>query len=163
MGRRFKQYLVGDCYVCKACDTDLAACSDLISTNFQGAHGAAVLIARLVNVRHGVEQHKTLATGQHTIAAMQCNGCDAALGWKYIDASVQAQKYKIGHWLLEATLIEKKSERRAAEAAAAAAPVEIAGDAALGADDDDNAQAGLVVLEDDDDDDASELEEIDEI
>lgn len=40
-------------------------------------------------------------TGWHTVADITCGTCASKLGWKYVDAKEQAQKYKVGKYILE--------------------------------------------------------------
>lgn len=40
-------------------------------------------------------------TGWHTVADITCGICASKLGWKYVDAKEQAQKYKVGKYILE--------------------------------------------------------------
>ncbi|CRK35816.1 hypothetical protein BN1708_016471, partial [Verticillium longisporum] len=37
-----------------------------------------------------------LVTGWHVVADITCAVCHAKLGWKYVDAREEAQKYKVG-------------------------------------------------------------------
>ncbi|KAK8098432.1 yippee zinc-binding/DNA-binding /Mis18- centromere assembly-domain-containing protein [Apiospora kogelbergensis] len=42
-----------------------------------------------------------LADRSHDVADITCNICHAKLGWKYVDAKEDAQKYKVGKYILE--------------------------------------------------------------
>lgn len=55
----------------------------------------------LVNVRVGRPENRQLVTGAHVVADIHCAVCGAKLGWKYVDAREQAQKYKVGKFILE--------------------------------------------------------------
>jgi hypothetical protein len=44
---------------------------------------------------------RTLVTGAHTVADVECRGCSAVLGWKYLAADEEAQRYKVGKFILE--------------------------------------------------------------
>ncbi|KAF2201305.1 yippee-domain-containing protein, partial [Delitschia confertaspora ATCC 74209] len=46
-------------------------------------------------------QPRHLVTGAHTVADIRCTICKSYLGWKYVDAEEEAQKYKIGKFILE--------------------------------------------------------------
>jgi hypothetical protein len=45
--------------------------------------------------------NRELLTGAHVVADVTCNICGSVLGWKYVDAKEQAQRYKIGKFILE--------------------------------------------------------------
>ena len=40
-------------------------------------------------------------TGQHTVSDISCAICGSILGWKYVEASEESQKYKVGKYILE--------------------------------------------------------------
>jgi hypothetical protein len=44
---------------------------------------------------------RQLVTGAHTVSDVSCKVCDTVLGWKYVDAEEDAQKYKVGKFILE--------------------------------------------------------------
>ncbi|KAK3326698.1 yippee zinc-binding/DNA-binding /Mis18, centromere assembly-domain-containing protein [Apodospora peruviana] len=55
----------------------------------------------LINVRVGRPENRQLVTGAHVVADIACAVCASKLGWKYVDAREQAQKYKVGKFILE--------------------------------------------------------------
>lgn len=40
-------------------------------------------------------------TGQHIVSDISCAICGSTLGWKYVEASEDSQKYKVGKFILE--------------------------------------------------------------
>ncbi|KAK1756714.1 yippee-like protein [Echria macrotheca] len=112
---------------CRTCSVDVAFVSQILSRGFSGRHGRAVLVAPprtqytpgcpgspvndnitpgsteadLINIRVGCSENRQLATGHHVVADIWCAICGTKLGWKYIDAHDQGQKYKIGKFILE--------------------------------------------------------------
>ncbi|KAK4213571.1 yippee-like protein [Rhypophila decipiens] len=116
---------------CNTCSTDIAFCSQIVSKGFTGRHGRAYLVsapsakattscpasplnkknnpkstkagtdADLVNIHVGRPENRQLVTGQHVVADISCIVCGSKLGWKYVDAREQAQKYKVGKFILE--------------------------------------------------------------
>ncbi|KAI9808729.1 MAG: hypothetical protein M1825_003881 [Sarcosagium campestre] len=107
---------------CQRCSAELCLTSQIISKGFTGRHGRAYLISGPAdssasasgNVRmHGsssstlpntithapVPRH--LVTGAHTVSDISCALCGAALGWKYVAAEDEAQRYKVGKFILE--------------------------------------------------------------
>ncbi|KAK7744544.1 hypothetical protein SLS53_003429 [Cytospora paraplurivora] len=57
--------------------------------------------ANLVNVTVGRPEPRALVTGAHVVADITCATCGSKIGWKYVDAREQAQKYKVGKFILE--------------------------------------------------------------
>ncbi|KAK5659934.1 hypothetical protein OQA88_13399 [Cercophora sp. LCS_1] len=112
---------------CGTCAADLAYADQIVSKGFTGRHGRAYLVAPpstqatpscpsspvndnisgdnnesdLINIRVGRNENRQLVTGQHVVADIWCVICSTKLGWKYVDAKEQAQKYKVGKFILE--------------------------------------------------------------
>lgn len=107
---------------CSTCATDLAFTSQIVSKGFTGRYGRAYLVAAppppqkkggakrrdrktgagdLINVRVGKPETRLLVTGSHVVADISCAICHAKVGWKYVDAKEEAQKYKVGKFILE--------------------------------------------------------------
>eukprot|EP01100_Stratorugosa_tubuloviscum_P013505 TRINITY_DN678_c2_g1_i2.p1 TRINITY_DN678_c2_g1~~TRINITY_DN678_c2_g1_i2.p1 ORF type:complete len:111 (+),score=47.40 TRINITY_DN678_c2_g1_i2:371-703(+) len=105
MGRLFIEYLEGDIFVCKSCSTHLAKRAELTSKAFQGSTGKAYLFNKCVNVSVGVLEDRFLTTGLHTVGDIYCNSCSTVIGWKYEAAFEESQKYKVGKFILEKSLI----------------------------------------------------------
>ena len=49
------------------------------------------------------------------MADIYCNACDTRLGWKYVEAFEESQKYKEGKFILEKAMIMKEEELRRRE------------------------------------------------
>lgn len=105
--------------------------SQIISKGFTGRHGRAYLVAppdpypyygdgtpgaycgefgmqecpRGENNLPNTHTHKPvprqLVTGAHTVSDISCALCGAVLGWKYVAADEESQKYKVGKFILE--------------------------------------------------------------
>ncbi|KAK8183244.1 yippee zinc-binding/DNA-binding /Mis18, centromere assembly-domain-containing protein, partial [Phyllosticta capitalensis] len=116
---------------CTRCLTDLCLTSQIISKGFTGRHGRAYLVAppdpypyygdgtpgaycgefgmqecpRGENNLPNTHTHKPvprqLVTGAHTVSDISCALCGAVLGWKYVAADEESQKYKVGKFILE--------------------------------------------------------------
>ncbi|KAF4981426.1 hypothetical protein FZEAL_2774 [Fusarium zealandicum] len=94
---------------CSTCSADLAFASQIISKGFTGRYGRAFLVAppalpapqTLTNIRVGKSENRQLVTGWHIVADITCETCSSKLGWKYVDAKEQGQKYKVGKFILE--------------------------------------------------------------
>jgi hypothetical protein len=54
-----------------------------------------------MNVKVGKPETRILATGTHMVSDIQCATCRARVGWKYVDAKEESQKYKIGKFIIE--------------------------------------------------------------
>ncbi|RMZ77226.1 hypothetical protein DV738_g4477, partial [Chaetothyriales sp. CBS 135597] len=97
---------------CAKCATDLCLTSQIISKGFTGRHGRAYLVQGSPSYSRSTDttlpntyQHKavprSLVTGQHTVSDITCAICGSMLGWKYVEAKDEAQKYKVGKYILE--------------------------------------------------------------
>ena len=105
---------------CGTCSADLAFGAQIVSKGFTGRYGRAYLVSPpprppvtaraptstssgtdLVNIRVGRPESRQLVTGAHVVADISCLVCAAKLGWKYVDAKEQSQKYKVGKFILE--------------------------------------------------------------
>ncbi|KAI1173127.1 yippee-domain-containing protein [Nemania sp. FL0916] len=97
---------------CSTCGTDFAFYSQVVSKGFTGRHGRAYLVspptgpsqtsgADLMNIKVGKPENRVLVTGKHVVSDIQCATCRARVGWKYIDAKEESQKYKIGKFIVE--------------------------------------------------------------
>ncbi|KAI0996498.1 hypothetical protein K3495_g11683 [Podosphaera aphanis] len=105
---------------CLKCSTDLAYTTQIISKRFTGRLGQAYLIdpplpppfipsfppkprpkSELVNTRTARSIHRKLLTGVHVVADVSCASCSTVIGWKYLDACEDSQRYKIGKFILE--------------------------------------------------------------
>ncbi|KAF7719178.1 Uncharacterized protein PECH_001818 [Penicillium ucsense] len=60
---------------------------------------------------------RQLVTGAHTVSDISCLQCGTVLGWKYVEAEEESQRYKVGKFILEtkkiisATVWEGDDER----------------------------------------------------
>ncbi|KAL7942468.1 yippee domain-containing protein [Trichoderma barbatum] len=92
---------------CSSCATDIAFTSQIVSKGFTGRYGRAYLMSpppagsSLLNVRIGKNENRQLVTGWHVVADICCGICSRKLGWKYVDAKEESQKYKVGKFILE--------------------------------------------------------------
>ncbi|KAI0012275.1 yippee-domain-containing protein [Xylariaceae sp. FL0662B] len=98
---------------CSTCATDFAFCSQIISKGFTGRYGRAYLVTPpnqlqngsntgdLVNIKVGKPETRQLVTGSHVVADISCAVCRAKVGWKYVNAKEESQKYKVGKFILE--------------------------------------------------------------
>ena len=110
MGEFYKTYLDSDVqgirpgskiFTCLSCNSHIASQTDCVSKAFQGRHGRAYLFANAYNVHLGTQEDRELMTGTHTVADIFCNICGESLGWKYLKAFDEAQKYKEGRYIVE--------------------------------------------------------------
>lgn len=113
---------------CSRCGVHLCLTSQIISKGFTGRHGRAYLVspepaASAVSVSvspshsHSTSSYsptdslpntviqtpiaRQLVTGVHTVSDISCAFCGNVLGWKYIAAEEEAQRYKVGKSILE--------------------------------------------------------------
>ncbi|CAI7639187.1 unnamed protein product [Penicillium glandicola] len=52
---------------------------------------------------------RQLVTGAHTVSDISCIFCDSVLGWKYVAAEEESQRYKVGKFILETKKIAASS------------------------------------------------------
>lgn len=52
---------------------------------------------------------RQLVTGAHTVSDVSCTFCDSVLGWKYVAAEEESQRYKVGKFILETKKITASS------------------------------------------------------
>ncbi|TPX37805.1 hypothetical protein SeMB42_g02724 [Synchytrium endobioticum] len=117
MGKLFQVWISGSTriYTCSTCNTHLAKHEDIISKAFQGRHGRAYLFKNVENVTVGVKEDRILITGLHTVADINCNVCNTVVGWKYLYAYEETQKYKEDTFIVEKNKISKENNWNAVE------------------------------------------------
>ncbi|KAK3717998.1 hypothetical protein LTR37_005424 [Vermiconidia calcicola] len=110
---------------CARCASDLALSTQIISKGFTGRHGRAYLVApssssispnpiglstakakndalpNLPNTYTHKPVPRQLVTGAHTVGDISCAQCGSVLGWKYVAAEEEGQRYKVGKFILE--------------------------------------------------------------
>ncbi|KAF1354149.1 yippee-domain-containing protein, partial [Lizonia empirigonia] len=115
---------------CTKCLADLIPTTSIISKGFTGRHGRAYLVAppppsSLLHPPNAASEagawnpsdlpntftHKPVArqlvTGAHTVSDISCRCCGSVLGWKYVHAEEETQRYKIGKYILETKRVTK--------------------------------------------------------
>eukprot|EP01095_Lingulamoeba_sp_RSL-Kostka_P017302 TRINITY_DN891_c0_g1_i2.p1 TRINITY_DN891_c0_g1~~TRINITY_DN891_c0_g1_i2.p1 ORF type:complete len:114 (-),score=34.31 TRINITY_DN891_c0_g1_i2:363-704(-) len=111
MGRIYKTHLNGSrIYSCSTCNAHLAKHNQIISKHFQGKHGTAYLFHECVNVSVGPHEDRILMTGLHTVADIYCIECSSGVGWTYIEAFEESEKYKVGRFIIEKEKIIKEKD-----------------------------------------------------
>ncbi|KAI9840469.1 MAG: hypothetical protein M1838_004052 [Thelocarpon superellum] len=105
---------------CARCSADLCLTTQVISKGFTGRHGRAYLVSSsttasaisasatasaptssLPNTHTHKAVPRQLVTGAHTVSDISCLFCGTILGWKYVAAEDEAQRYKVGKFILE--------------------------------------------------------------
>ncbi|KAJ1333826.1 protein yippee-like 5 [Microdochium nivale] len=165
---------------CSTCSSDFAYCSQVISKGFTGRYGRAYLVAPappdqsqgsgqsqgqdsgLLNVKIGRSETRLLVTGSHVVADMTCAVCQARIGWKYVDAKEESQKYKVGKYILETQrVVNYRSWEDLPESGLHEAPVADHGPSNSGSGSEDKEEAAapedVVVFDSEDEDDCDEL------
>ncbi|CAO3670140.1 unnamed protein product [Rhizopus stolonifer] len=109
--RKHRMYLNSTSFfVCNTCHAHLLEQSAIISRNFQGRNGPAFLVNQVLNITLGTKEERMLLTGIHTVADITCNQCQIKLGWKYLRALEEPQRYKEGKFIVERSKISKEVE-----------------------------------------------------
>jgi hypothetical protein len=118
---------------CARCLSDLALSSQIISKGFTGRHGRAYLVAPTgssispnpITLRTAKQKNdalpnlpntfthrpvpRQLVTGAHTVGDISCAQCGSVLGWKYVAAEDEGQRYKVGKFILETRKVCRSS------------------------------------------------------
>jgi hypothetical protein len=124
-------YLTSSKLSCQKCLADLLPTSSIISKGFTGRHGRAYLVSPppsssllppstsnsnstewtqgdIPNTLTHAPVPRHLVTGAHTVSDISCRLCGTVLGWKYVEAEEEAQRYKVGKYILETRRIVKR-------------------------------------------------------
>ncbi|KAH0613584.1 uncharacterized protein H6S33_005470 [Morchella sextelata] len=96
---------------CRSCLSDLCPTSHIISKGFTGRHGRAYLLTTLpaAGITLSPPTPRPLITGMHTVSDMACAVCGENIGWKYVSAEKEDQRYKVGKYILERERVVKVS------------------------------------------------------
>ncbi|KAL9095403.1 MAG: hypothetical protein Q9165_002274 [Trypethelium subeluteriae] len=124
---------------CSRCLADLCLSTQIISKGFTGRHGRAYLVSAsshpsllppyaassnsssssksngawsngsLPNTNTHKPVPRTLVTGAHTVSDISCAQCGSVLGWKYVAAEEESQRYKVGKFILETRKVCRSS------------------------------------------------------
>ncbi|KAL5332639.1 yippee zinc-binding/DNA-binding /Mis18, centromere assembly-domain-containing protein [Aspergillus crustosus] len=99
---------------CATCSAHLCLTTQIISKGFTGRHGRAYLVSTestvntlsysgdsLPNTLLQSPESRHLVTGVHTVSDLDCAFCGSVLGWKYVSAEEESQRYKVGKFILE--------------------------------------------------------------
>ncbi|GAA0149711.1 ubiquitin-protein ligase [Lithospermum erythrorhizon] len=95
-------------YSCKICRAPIATANDLLSKTFKAKTGQAYMFEHAMNIVMGKKEEKQLLTGYFTIANVDCGKCGASMGWYYVRAWDERQKYKEGRYIIEKAKILKE-------------------------------------------------------
>lgn len=102
MGIQHADYLCGErVFGCAWCHAHLVTSELIMSRAFTGRYGRAMLVHRVVNVAPGPPVERELTSGMHTVRDIVCRRCGQYLGWDYVEAVRQSEKYKLGKSVLE--------------------------------------------------------------
>lgn len=66
------------------------------------------MFADAMNIVYGRKEDRQLITGNFTIAPIYCSNCGEELGWKYLQAYADKQKFKEGKFIIEKSQIIKE-------------------------------------------------------
>ncbi len=112
MPRVFLSYLDNKIvYTCKNCQCHIASNDKVVSKNFFGKFGPALLIQSTVNTIEQEEYTQQLMTGMHVISDLRCRNCAQIVGWKYVKCLESNQIYKQGKCLLEKEHVLKTKQK----------------------------------------------------
>jgi hypothetical protein len=88
-------------YICR-CGCEVSSEHALVWEGFMGANVPALLFRRGINIDHiGPHRRETLSTGTYLLVDVVCRLCRCKLGWRYLEAEKEDQKYKVQCVLLK--------------------------------------------------------------
>jgi len=91
----------GAIFACASCGAHLAPREALVSDNFTGRTGPALLVRFVLNSVLGAAEARVLRSGAHVVCDIFCACCGEALGWHYLRAPGASEEYKVGASVLE--------------------------------------------------------------
>ncbi|CDW86254.1 UNKNOWN [Stylonychia lemnae] len=65
-----------------------------------------------VNYFKGPEQDKAMMTGLHTVSDIHCKSCMKTIGWTYIYAHNESEKYKEGKFIIEKSYMKLVGDKK---------------------------------------------------
>ncbi|KAI9826192.1 MAG: hypothetical protein M1826_006707 [Phylliscum demangeonii] len=99
-GRHGRAYLVcPHSGAAPASDGGSTSSASSTSTSTRAASAPAATTLPNTVIQRAVPRQ--LVTGAHTVSDISCAGCGVVLGWKYLAAEDEAQRYKVGKFILE--------------------------------------------------------------
>lgn len=94
-------------FVCSSCSLDVGMQSHIIWEGYMGANKSAYLFSEVRNLEPASEPRKQqLSTGHFLLQDVRCKSCSTALGWTYLKAWHQDQKYKEGTTIVQRSLLQ---------------------------------------------------------
>ncbi|KAH3668037.1 hypothetical protein OGAPHI_001791 [Ogataea philodendri] len=85
----------------RQCLTHLSSSNMIISDEYTGKTGDALLIYNVVNVLFGEPEVREMTSGMYTVCDIKCHQCHKLLGWKYLKSHQTSQKFKEQRYILE--------------------------------------------------------------
>ncbi|KAK9835611.1 hypothetical protein WJX74_004193 [Apatococcus lobatus] len=111
MGRPFLSHITEDRfakYTCASCGADIASHGQLLWEGYMGVRQPALLFTVTLNLDTAASlREEQLSTGCYVLADVTCRACSSPMGWSYLHASNEEQKYKEGCTLLQKSMLKK--------------------------------------------------------
>ncbi|GMF50493.1 unnamed protein product [[Candida] boidinii] len=92
---------------CGSCHNDICLKSLIRSDNFYGNSGPAYFVKKVINIKLGKLETKTMRTGNYDVKSTYCIQCNSNLGWTYIRAEDPKETYKEKQFVIERNLLEE--------------------------------------------------------
>ncbi|GJE98332.1 hypothetical protein PsYK624_145600 [Phanerochaete sordida] len=96
-------------YACRHCRVRIAQRSSVLSWEFRGATGKAALFTNAANVALAKMSVMLMDSGAYRVQNAACAACGEPLGWKFVRAAEQAEKWKEGHLVLELARLDEEA------------------------------------------------------
>jgi ribosomal protein S26 len=110
-GNGNNRYLTGhvSCLRCSKCGAELCLVSAEPTASAVSMSGSASQAESLPNTVMQRPVPRQYVTGLHTVCDISCAFCGNVLGWKYVSAEEESQRYKVGKFILETKRIAMSS------------------------------------------------------
>ncbi|CAD1811626.1 Yippee zinc-binding/DNA-binding /Mis18, centromere assembly family protein [Candida parapsilosis] len=102
------QYTCPDTHIftCKGCSSHLCLSNLVLSDNFNGSSGPALLVEQLINVDISpITEDTSMRTGLYKINKVKCQQCKKTVGWRYKKSYSYSESYKEGKFVIEKSYI----------------------------------------------------------
>ena len=110
MGRPFYEHFSLDTEpkcACRACHNIFCYSDlDIIRNDYQCQSGKALFASNVTNIFEGKTTSKHFISGHYTIKDIYCMKCFAVVGWKYVTAQEEDNKFKEQNYVIEECKVE---------------------------------------------------------
>ncbi|KAI0088934.1 hypothetical protein BDY19DRAFT_1057086 [Irpex rosettiformis] len=95
-------------YRCKSCRAHITPKTSVLSSEFRGTSGRAILCRDARNVSLAPVTLLLMNSGAYRVQNSSCSGCDTIIGWRFVSATEKTEQWKEGHFILELEYLEEE-------------------------------------------------------